>query len=158
VPPAAWLCVLSWYWLVCPPLAVSHNSSRTLWLPVRPRRWLEIRYLDSVPDAYWPAVVFTLVTLLDDPVAADIAAEAVEPVATAWDTAARLGLRDRRLHQAANRCVSAAAAKAPAELADAMARLVCEVEQGRCPGDEFSDQVIEQGIAPTVARLAQGGP
>ena len=65
----------------------------TLFPPVRPRQWLEIRYLDSVPDAFWPAVVFTLVALLDDPVAADIAAEAVEPVATAWDNAARLGLR-----------------------------------------------------------------
>ncbi len=43
----------------------------TLFPPVRPRRWLEIRYLDSVPDAVWPAVVFTLATLLDDPVAAD---------------------------------------------------------------------------------------
>ncbi len=39
----------------------------TLFPPVRPRRWLEIRYLDSVPDDLWPAVVFTLVTLLDDP-------------------------------------------------------------------------------------------
>jgi glutamate--cysteine ligase len=129
----------------------------TLFPPVRPRQWLEIRYLDSVPDAFWPAVVFTLVTLLDDPVAADIAAEAVEPVATAWDTAARVGLRDRRLYEAANTCVAVAADKAPVELHDAMQRLVRCVEQGRCPGDDFSDQVIEHGIAPTVARLAQGG-
>ena len=65
----------------------------TLFPPVRPRRFLEIRYLDSVPDAVWPAVVFTLTTLLDDPVAADIAAEATEPVATAWDRAAQIGPR-----------------------------------------------------------------
>ena len=39
----------------------------TLFPPVRPRGFLEIRYLDSVPDDVWPAVVFTLVTLLDDP-------------------------------------------------------------------------------------------
>src|SRR6202035_1110289 len=70
----------------------------TLFPPVRPRQWLEIRYLDSVPNAILPAVVFTLVTLLDDPVPADIAAEAVEPVATAWDVAARTGLGDRRLY------------------------------------------------------------
>ena len=69
----------------------------TLFPPVRPRRFLEIRYLDSVPDALWPAVVFTLTTLLDDPVAADVAAEATEPVATAWDRAAQIGLGDRRL-------------------------------------------------------------
>ncbi len=129
----------------------------TLFPPVRPRQWLEIRYLDSVPDAFWPAVVFTLVALLDDPVAADVAAEAVEPVATAWDTAAQAGLRDRRLYEAANKCVAVAAEKAPAELGDPMHRLVRSVEQGRCPGDDFSDQVIEHGIAPMVARLAQGG-
>ena len=129
----------------------------TLFPPVRPRQWLEIRYLDSVPEALWPAVVFTLVALLDDPAAADIAAEAVEPVASAWDTAARVGLRDRRLYAAANKCVALAAERAPAELSDSMRRVVGSVEQGRCPGDDFSDQVIEHGIAPMVARLAQGG-
>jgi glutamate--cysteine ligase len=141
-----------------PTIADVEYHLTTLFPPVRPRQWLEIRYLDSVPDAFWPAVVFTLVALLDDPVAADIAAEAVEPVATAWDTAARVGLRDRRLYQAANKCVAVAAEKAPAELTDAMQLLVSGVEQGRCPGDDFSDQVIEHGIAPVVARLAQGGP
>jgi glutamate--cysteine ligase len=129
----------------------------TLFPPVRPRQWLEIRYLDSMPDAFWPAVVFTLVALLDDPVAADIAAEVVEPVATAWDNAARLGLRDRRLHEAANRCVAIAAEKAPAELTDEMERLIRNVERGRCPGDDFSDQVIDHGIVATVSQLAQGG-
>ena len=129
----------------------------TLFPPVRPRQWLEIRYLDSVPHTVWPAVVFTLVTLLDDPAAADMAAEAVEPVATAWDTAARVGLRDRRLYTAANTCVRLAADRAPAALAGAMQRLMTNVERGRCPGDDFSDDVIEHGLAPTVARLAQGG-
>jgi glutamate--cysteine ligase len=128
----------------------------TLFPPVRPRQWLEIRYLDSVPNAIWPAVVFTLVTLLDDPVAADMAAEVVEPVATAWDTAARVGLNDRRLHAAANRCVAVAADRAPASLTDAMQRLVDAVDRGRCPADDFSDRVIESGIAATVTALAQG--
>jgi glutamate--cysteine ligase len=128
----------------------------TLFPPVRPRQWLEIRYLDSVPDAVWPAVVFTLVTLLDDPVAADIAAEAVEPVATAWDIAARVGLTDRRLYAAANRCVAAAAERVPPGLDEAMQRLVAAVERGRCPADEFSDQVIGNGIEATVSKLALG--
>jgi glutamate--cysteine ligase len=144
-----------------PTIADLEYHLTTLFPPVRPRQWLEIRYLDSVPDALWPAVVFTLVALLDDPVAADIAAEAVEPVATAWDIAARVGLRDRRLYEAANKCVAVAAERAPAELTDAMQLLVSGVERGRCPGDDFSDQVIEHGIAATVseaARLPQGGP
>lgn len=127
----------------------------TLFPPVRPRQWLEIRYLDSVPDALWPAVAFTLAVLLDDPAAADVAAEAVEPVATAWDTAARVGLRDRRLYAAANACMSIAAAKAPAELADSMQELVRLVDQGRCPGDDFSDQVVEHGLAAAVSAAAR---
>jgi glutamate--cysteine ligase len=143
-----------------PTIADLEYHLTTLFPPVRPRQWLEIRYLDSMPDAFWPAVVFTLVTLLDDPAAADIAAENVEPVATAWDNAARLGLCDRRLYEAANRCVAVAAEKAPAELNDAMERLVRCVEKGRCPGDDFADQVIDHGIAAEVSRvaqLAQGG-
>lgn len=129
----------------------------TLFPPVRPRGWLEIRYLDSVPDAVWPAVVFTLVTLLDDPAAADVAAEATEPVATAWDRAAHLGLGDRRLRQAAVRCVQAAAERAPVELVESMQRLMRSVEQGRAPADDFADQVVAHGIAPAVMQLAQGG-
>jgi glutamate--cysteine ligase len=128
----------------------------TLFPPVRPRRFLEIRYLDSVPDAEWPALVFTLTTLLDDPVAADIAAEATEPVATAWDRAAQTGLGDRRLHEAATRCVQAAAERAPAEVEESMQRLVRSVEQGRSPADDFSDRVVRKGIATAVTELAQG--
>lgn len=144
-----------------PTIADLEYHLTTLFPPVRPRRWLEIRYLDTLPDAFWPAVVFTLVTLLDDPVAADTAAEVVEPVATAWDAAARAGLRDRRLYEAANACVALAAERAPAGLADPMRRLAGMVERGRCPGDDFSDEVIEHGIAATVAKAArgvQGGP
>ncbi len=140
-----------------PTLADLDYHLTTLFPPVRPRQWLEIRYLDSVPEEVWPAVVFTLVTLLDDPTAAGLAADAVEPVATAWDTAARIGLGDRQLYEAANRCLTVAAERAPEELTDAMQRLMRNVESGRCPADDFSDLVIEHGIAPTVARLAQGG-
>ena len=128
----------------------------TLFPPVRPRRWLEIRYLDSLPDAVWPAVVFTLVTLLDDPVAADIAAEATEAVATAWDRAAQIGLGDRRLHDAAIRCVQTAAERAPAELEESMRQLVRSVEKGRCPADDFSDRAVKYGIGTAITQLAQG--
>jgi glutamate--cysteine ligase len=128
----------------------------TLFPPVRPRRWLEIRYLDSLPEAVWPAVVFTLVTLLDDPIAADIAAEATEAVATAWDRAAQIGLGDRRLHEAAIRCVQTAAERAPAELEESMLQLVRSVEKGRCPADDFSDRAVKYGIDTAVTQLAQG--
>lgn len=128
----------------------------TLFPPVRPRRWLEIRYLDSVPDALWPAVVFTLVTLMDDRTAADVAAEATEPVATAWDVAARLGLADRRVHQAAVRCVSTAADLAPESVRPSMELLVALVDQGTSPGEALGDDVIRRGLAPAVVDLARG--
>lgn len=128
----------------------------TLFPPVRPRGWLEIRYLDSVPDALWPAVAFTLTTLLDDADAADVAARATEPVATAWDRAAQVGLADRHLRSAALTCVRAAAERAPAELQESMRQLVRSVEQGRCPADDFSDRAVRHGIAAAVTQLAQG--
>ena len=128
----------------------------TLFPPVRPRRFLEIRYLDSVPEADWPALVFALTTLLDDPAAADIAAEVTEPVATAWDRAAQTGLGDRRLRAAAIRCVQTAAELAPAELEESMQRLMRSVEKGRAPADDFSDRVVRNGIATAVIGLAQG--
>lgn len=128
----------------------------TLFPPVRPRRWLEIRYLDSVPDDIWPAVVFTLVTLLDNPLAAEIATSATESVSAEWDLAARAGLADPRLQAAAVRCVSAAAEHAPAELVDPMSRLLADVEAGRCPGDDFSDRVVKHGIPTAITQLASG--
>ncbi|AFM19526.1 glutamate--cysteine ligase family protein [Mycolicibacterium chubuense NBB4] len=128
----------------------------TLFPPVRPRGFLEVRYLDSVPDSVWPAVVFTLTTLLDDPGAADIAAEATEPVAAEWDRAARLGLADRHLWQAAQRCVQTAAERAPVDVAESMEVLARSVERGRCPADDFADRAVTRGIAAAVTELAQG--
>jgi glutamate--cysteine ligase len=139
-----------------PTLADLDYHLTTLFPPVRPRRWLEIRYLDSLSDAVWPAVVFTLVTLLDDPVAADIAAETTEDVATAWDRAAQIGLGDRRLHEAAIRCVQTAAERAPVELVESMQQLVRSVEKGRCPADDFADRAVKYGIGTAVTQLAQG--
>jgi glutamate--cysteine ligase len=129
----------------------------TLFPPVRPRRWLEIRYLDSVPDDLWPALVFLIVTLLDDPETAAIADAIVAPVATAWDRAARVGLADRRLFTAANRCVAAVAERVPPGLAGAFEVLIRNVERGRCPGDDFADLAVESGIVPALTRLARSG-
>jgi glutamate--cysteine ligase len=128
----------------------------TLFPPVRPRGFLEVRYLDSVPDAIWPAVVFTFATLLDDPAAADVAADATESVAMAWDRAAQLGLQDRRLHAAALRCVEAAAERAPSGIEESMALLVRSVERGRSPADDFADRAVTYGIDHAVTQMARG--
>ena len=85
---------------------------------------------------------------------AAVAAEATEPVATAWDCAARTGLQDRRLHDAAKRCVQAAAERAPATVEESMQVLVRSVEQGRCSADDFADRAVAHGIAGAVRVLA----
>ncbi|MBI5338920.1 MAG: ergothioneine biosynthesis glutamate--cysteine ligase EgtA [Mycolicibacterium rufum] len=139
-----------------PTIADLEYHLTTLFPPVRPRGFLEIRYLDSVSDALWPAVAWTLSTLLDDPVAADVAAEATEHVDTAWDRAAREGLADRHLHEAAVTCVTAAAERAPAALTESIEQLVRSVERGRCPADDFADRVVSYGIADAVTQLAEG--
>ena len=130
----------------------------TLFPPVRPRGFLEIRYLDSLPETVWPAVVFTLVTLLDDSDAAAIATVATADVATDWDRAARVGLADRWLQQSAVACVRAAADRAPADLEDDMARLLAAVESGRSAADEFSDRVADRGIEAAVLDASECAP
>lgn len=127
----------------------------TLFPPVRPRGFLEIRYLDSLPESEWPAVVFTLATLLDDPAAAAVAVEATADVATEWGRAARLGLEDQRLRESAVRCVRAAAVRAPADLLDAMGALLERVQRGRTPADDFADRVIANGIGASVVDAAR---
>lgn len=128
----------------------------TLFPPVRPRGWLEIRYLDAMPGALWPAVVFTLVALLDHPELSEIAWAATESVATAWDQAARVGLADPRLREAAVRCVRAARQGAPTELAAPMDALLRRVESGRSAADDFADLVVQHGIDSTVGKFVEG--
>lgn len=45
----------------------------TLSPPVRLRGYPEVRYLDAAAPRWWPAVATALTSLMDDPVAADLA-------------------------------------------------------------------------------------
>ncbi|GAB2956833.1 ergothioneine biosynthesis glutamate--cysteine ligase EgtA [Micromonospora polyrhachis] len=73
----------------------------TLFPPVRPRGYLEVRYLDSQPAGEWIAPVAVLAALLTDDSAAELAREACEPVVDQWERAARYGLADPDLSLAA---------------------------------------------------------
>jgi glutamate--cysteine ligase len=118
----------------------------TLFPPIRPRGYLEIRFLDALPDRWWPGLAAITATLLDDPVAADVAAEACEPLGDRWTVAARDGLRDPALRRAAGRCAAVAADRAPAGLAQDVAALADLVAAGRSPGDELAQRI--QGSNP----------
>src|SRR5512142_872427 len=92
----------------------------TLFPPVRPRGYLEFRMIDAQPDDGWRVPVAVATVLLDDPIAADAALAAVEPLwATAastmalWRRAARRALADPGLAAAARACFRAAVGALP---------------------------------------------
>jgi glutamate--cysteine ligase len=126
----------------------------TLFPPVRLRGYLELRYLDMTPPRWWPAIAAVATTLMDDPAAADQAAEATEPATGLWAEAARDGLRHPVLARAARRCVAIAAGRVPAPLGDAVADLADLVESGRCPGDLMAERIGEVGALAALEELA----
>jgi glutamate--cysteine ligase len=107
----------------------------TLFPPVRLRGYLEIRYLDAAPEPWWPALAAVTTTLLDDPVAADLAAEASAPVTGAWTQAARFGLSDDALYRSAQACLAAAVDRVPDALRPEVGALAELVDRGGSPGD-----------------------
>jgi glutamate--cysteine ligase len=126
----------------------------TLFPPVRLRGYLELRYLDMTAPRWWPAVAAVVTTLMDDPVAADKAAEATERTTALWTTAAREGLTDAVLADSARRCLTIAAERVPAGLASAVADLADLVDSGRCPGDLLAQRIAEIGPKAAFEELA----
>ncbi len=126
----------------------------TLFPPVRLRGYLELRYLDMTATRWWPAIAAVITTLMDDPVAADLATEATERTALLWTKAAREGLGDAVLADSARRCLGIAAGRVPAALAPAVADLAELIESGRCPGDLLTQRIAEIGPHAAFEELA----
>jgi glutamate--cysteine ligase len=82
----------------------------TLFPPVRPRGYLELRFLDAQPAEEWFAPVAVVAALLADDRALDAARAACAPVENRWLSAARLGLDEPALATAAARVLDVAAA------------------------------------------------
>ena len=113
----------------------------TLFPPVRPRGYVEIRCLDALPDRWWPALAALVVTLVDDPVAADEAAVLCAPVADAWHTAARAGLDDPQVRAAVQGCADLAARRVPAGLRAEVEDYAELIASGRTPSGELRRRV-----------------
>jgi glutamate--cysteine ligase len=64
----------------------------TLFPPVRPRGYVEVRYLDAQPPDEWFAPVAVVAALLSDDQITETARWLAAPVAGAWTTAARDGM------------------------------------------------------------------
>jgi glutamate--cysteine ligase len=117
----------------------------TLFPPVRPRGWLELRWLDSLPAGMAEMAIAAIVAVLTDEEAGDRAARACAPVADGWDAAAERGAGDPALAEAAVATLRAAATaldRVPG--ADAYAEGVADAAErwparGRCPADDRED-------------------
>lgn len=129
----------------------------TLFPPVRPRGHLELRMVDAQPgENGWLVPLAVTSALFDDPQAAETAYRALKPLAERacapaaprsplWLDAARHGLADPELREAAAACFAAAADALPrmgasAEVREAVAAYAERyVARGRCPADDLLD-------------------
>ena len=116
----------------------------TLFPPVRLRGWIELRYLDALPDPLWQVAVAVATALLDDDLAADAARAACAPVEGRWREAARLATADPALAAAAQACLLIAADALPRlGAAELVAPVLSYAERftsrGRCPADDLLD-------------------
>jgi glutamate--cysteine ligase len=123
----------------------------TLFPPVRLRGYLEIRYLDAVPNPWWPALAAIVTTLIDDEVAAARSAELCEGLTHGWQTAARDGVRPVPLRKAAIGCADVAARRCPPELSAAVERYAELLSRGRTPGDALRERA--ERVGPLAAML-----
>jgi glutamate--cysteine ligase len=117
----------------------------TLFPPVRPRGWLELRMIDAVPDPWWRAAVAVSAVLVQHPELVDELQPALEPVCCRWQDAARHGLSDPCFAMAARACFETALGVLPDAGADADTIAATEefveryVSRGRCPADDRLD-------------------
>jgi glutamate--cysteine ligase len=124
----------------------------TLFPPVRPRGHLELRVIDAQPGDGWIVPTAVVSALMDDPVAAQAAMAAVEPLQKDGRPselvlrAARRGQDDPQLAEASRECFTAADGAlgrlgAPGPIRDAVAAFADRyVLRGRCPADDRLDE------------------
>jgi glutamate--cysteine ligase len=118
----------------------------TLFPPVRPRGWLEVRVIDALPDPWWQVAVAVTAALLDDPEASARAARATASAAHLWDQSRREGLGHPALAAAARECMAAALDALPGLGAGpALVGLVAE----------YLERYTARGRSPAHDRLAE---
>jgi glutamate--cysteine ligase len=98
----------------------------TLFPPVRPRGWLELRFFDSLPSPWWQVAAIATCRLLDNP----SAMEACRGADALWIEAARDGVAHPALGAAA-----LALLRTVPEAAEFVDRFTA---RGRCPADDVA--------------------
>ncbi|WP_064438962.1 glutamate-cysteine ligase family protein [Hoyosella altamirensis] len=84
----------------------------TLFPPVRPRGYFEVRYLDQQPGSQWRAAVAVVSTLAQSASTVSACREIVAGTTHLWHEAARLGMRHPDLRAAAGELLALAASRA----------------------------------------------
>ncbi len=117
----------------------------TLFPPIRPRGWLELRMIDSLPSEWSIVPAIVAAALLEDAAASARIAPVLAPVADGWDEAARNALRHPDFARAAHECFAAALDALPRLGADRHVIELVEryhdryVSRERCPADDLVD-------------------
>ena len=130
-----------------PTLADLAYHCTTIFPPVRPRGWLELRWLDCLPAGLAEVAVAAICALLTDPEAGERAGAACAGVSTDWTQAARQGPRDPELAKAGAVSLRAAAealarTDAPSFYAEAAEAAAARwPARWRCPADELEERL-----------------
>ena len=103
----------------------------TLFPPVRPRRWMEIRYLDALPDPWWRVAAAVVTTVPRRRRRRCRRRGRLRPWPARWYTSARCGLTDPAFRRAALATVLAGAARLRPRRRERLDRPV--VRRLRCP-------------------------
>lgn len=96
----------------------------TLFPPVRPRGYLEVRYLDTQPPGEWIAPVIVLTSLLTDSETIAAAEERAGPAIGRWEAAARRGTADPPIEGAARGLLALALENLPTDAPAAAGDLI----------------------------------
>ncbi|WP_327149667.1 ergothioneine biosynthesis glutamate--cysteine ligase EgtA [Nocardia sp. NBC_01329] len=107
----------------------------TLFPPVRPAGYFEVRYLDAQPGDGWTVPITVLEALLSAPAAVADAMTAAGDTSGRWQEASRLGLADPELRAAAVAVLEAAAAHS-ADPGPQLRTAIRRCAAGRAPQDE----------------------
>lgn len=119
----------------------------TLFPPVRPRGWLELRMIDALPDPWW-RVPIALASMVYDPQAVRIIDQLVEPTADLWEVAAWQGMENQLLAETAQACFNAAL--------DALERLDVD-EETALAVEAYNRKFVQKGRSPADEQLEAWG-
>jgi len=128
----------------------------TLFPPVRPRGWLELRMIDALPDPWWRVAVAVATAVVTDAAVAEAVAPTLAPTRGRWLDAARHAVRHPELGAAATQCVEATLGAVSRLDADPGTVAALEAfhsrftAQGRCPADERLDEWTRSGALVPV--------